>query len=180
MYVLDDAHAQRPAEGYDAVVTALPGIALTILTADCVPILLYDPVRRAVGSVHAGWAGTVKGVARRAVEAMSAAYGTDPSDLLAAIGPSIGPCCYEVDGRVMGPLRGAFPGWDGLAAMGRPGKWQLDLWKSNRQVLASAGVKDSNIVVMALCTACNTDKFYSHRKSGGKTGRMAAVAMLTE
>lgn len=177
--VLNDPDAPRPVAGYDAVITALPGQAVGVLTADCVPILLYDPVKGAVAAVHAGWAGTIKGIAGHAVEAMAREFGTGPGDVLAAVGPSIGPCCYEVDEKVMGPLRESLRGWSGLAVDAAPGKWRLDLWMTNRRVLELSGVPPGNISVMGLCTACNQDKFYSHRGSGGKAGRMMAVAVLT-
>lgn len=178
VHVLRDPEAPRPVRGFDAIVTDIPGSAVGVLTADCVPILLFDPVGRAVGAVHAGWAGTVQSIAARAVEAMASEYGTRAQDILAAVGPSIGPCCYEVDERVMGPLGGSFEDWEDLSVPARPGRWRLDLWKTNRRTLERAGVAPDNIAVMALCTACNPDKFYSHRGSGGKTGRMMAVAVL--
>jgi len=178
VYVLKDPDAGPPLDGYDAVITGLAGPAVGVLTADCVPILLYDPAGRAVGAVHAGWAGTVGGIAGSAVRAMAAEYGSKPEDILAAIGPSIGPCCYEVDEKVVSPLMRNVRIDDGLINATRPGHWLLDLWETNVRMLVSAGMPRANITVMGLCTACNTSRFYSHRGSGGRTGRMMAVARL--
>lgn len=179
VFVLSDPGARMPSIGYDAIVTNVEGAAISVLTADCVPILLHDPARRAIGAVHAGWSGTVNGVSGRAVRAMEREYGSDPGDILAVIGPSIGPCCYEVDEKVVAPIRDNIAGGGGLIFPSRPGHWQLDLWEANTRLLMSAGIKRANIKVMGLCTSCNTDKFFSHRKSGGATGRMMAVARLT-
>lgn len=178
VYVLDDPAAKQPMEGYDAIITRLPGVAVGVLTADCVPVLLYDPVARAVGAVHAGWAGTVAGIAEVAVDSMAARFGTDPKDVLAAVGPSIGPCCYEVDDRVAVPLNEKMRTDSGILNQTREGHWLLDLWEANVRSIASAGVPRRNVTIMGMCTACNTDKFYSHRQSGGRTGRMMSLAWL--
>ena len=178
VYTLCDPEAPRPEKSYDAVVSNVPGAALAILTADCAPILLYDPVSRAAASVHAGWAGTVKEVAASAVRRMTEVFGAAPRDIKAAIGPSIGPCCYEVGEKVMTPLRDEHSDWREFTETVSPGHWYLDLWEANRHVLLSAGLKSENIAVMGLCTMCNPDKFYSHRGSGGKAGRMMGIALL--
>lgn len=179
IYVFADADEGRPEEGHDAIVTHIRGAAVGVLTADCVPVLLYDPCVGIVAAVHAGWSGTIKGIAGRTVEEMAARYGTRPSDIQACIGPSIGPCCFEVDEKVMGPLRESMSRWwTGLVTPARPGHWLLDLWKANHGVLALAGVPARNIAVLSACTACNQDKFYSHRRSGGRAGRMMAIAVL--
>jgi len=185
VYVVRDRDALKPpglhGTGYDALITDIKGVLIGVLTADCVPILLYDPVKRAAGAVHAGWAGTVKGVAANAVKEMAGNYGSDPGDILACIGPSIGPCCYEVDGKVIGPLREAMKeSWQEFAVPARPGHWFLDLWKANQKALLSAGVPLKGIKVFGACTSCNPDKFYSHRRSGGKAGRMLAVTKLEQ
>jgi YfiH family protein len=178
IYEVGDPGSGRPLRGYDAMITSAKGVAIGVLTADCVPILMYDPGSSSVASVHAGWAGTVKGIAGRTVTRMGEVYGTKPSDLLVAIGPSIGPCCYEVDEKVIGPLKDAQSGWSEMAAPARKGRWMLDLWETNRRIMIDAGVRPENVTVMSLCTACNQDKFFSHRKSGGKAGRMMAIALL--
>ncbi|MDB4894895.1 MAG: hypothetical protein JWN15_1157, partial [Firmicutes bacterium] len=162
----------------DALITDRPGLALVVTAADCVPVFLYDPVRRAIGAVHAGWRGTVAGVAARAVAAMAEAFGSRPADLLAAVGPSIGPCCYEVDDAVAEPLRTYYGDFAGeLLAPGRaPGKYLLNLWEANRRDLRQAGV--AQVSVSAACTACGVDRLFSHRAEAGAAGRGAAVIAL--
>jgi len=167
-----------PDEGHDASVTDLTGMALGVLVADCVPILLYDPVKKAVSAVHSGWKGTVSDVPGAAVEAMQREYGSSPSDILAAIGPAIGPCCYEVDQRVVGPLKESIGDREGLLTDKGGGRWLLDLWKANSALLVRTGLRPENIEVVGLCTSCNSDRFYSYRKDGPNTGRMMGLVML--
>jgi YfiH family protein len=161
----------------DALITDVPGVVLMLRFADCAPIWLYDPTRRAVGLAHAGWRGTVAGTAQAAVEAMQSAFGSDPSDILAGLGPAIGPCCYEVGGDVAQEVREAFPGVAAQFLAPRPNeKWHLDLWASNRHRLERAGV--GQVEVAGICTACHTDEWYSHRAERGKTGRIGALIGL--
>ncbi|MCZ8518786.1 MULTISPECIES: peptidoglycan editing factor PgeF [Paenibacillus] len=167
----------------DGFMTNEPGVYLHALFADCVPLYFYDPIRGAVGLAHAGWKGTALGIARSMVEAMSAAYGTKARDLLTAIGPSIGACCYEVDDTVISRIDKAL-GFSGGAALeagqapfyeGKPnGKYTLNLQAVNRQIMIKAGIMPSHIEISGLCTSCRTDLFFSHRKEEGRTGRMAA------
>lgn len=160
--------------GADALVTDTPGVILFALFADCVPVYLYDPKRRAVGLAHAGWKGTAGGIARRTAEKMSEAFGSRPEDLHAAIGPSIGPCCYEVGEEVARALAGA-----GLGIVVEDAqRLRADLWAANAAQLAEAGVPRDNIAVAGLCTRCLRDTFFSHRGHGGRTGRMAAAIGL--
>ncbi|WP_426447678.1 peptidoglycan editing factor PgeF [Paenibacillus sp. S-38] len=173
----------------DGFMTNEPGVYLYALFADCVPLYFYDPIRRAVGLAHAGWKGTALGIARSMVEAMSAAYGTKARDLRAAIGPSIGACCYEVDDTVVSRIDKAL-GTTGGAAQeeGQPpfyeaklgGKYTLNLQAVNRQIMIKAGIMPSHIEISSLCTSCRTDLFFSHRKERGRTGRMAAWIGLRE
>jgi YfiH family protein len=162
----------------DALATDLPGLALTVSTADCTPILIVDPVHRAVAAVHAGWPGTAKRVAVETLLAMRRSYGTDPADCLAAIGPSIRGCCYEVDGPVTEAMASALPHWERYAVSTRPGHWRLDLAKVNRALLEGAGLLRAQIEDLGLCTGCRNDLFFSHRTEKGKTGRMTSVIML--
>jgi len=171
---VDDA----PEGGHDATITDVPGLAVGVLVADCVPILLFDPVKRVVGAVHAGWKGTVTGLAEKAIGEMARECGSEPADVLAAIGPAIGPCCYEVDERVVGPLRERFGDIKGLVTDKGGGKWLLDLWKTNAALLTSAGLAPGNIVSMGLCTSCNSELFYSYRRDGKRTGRMMGLVVL--
>ena len=176
--IVKDPREGRPERGYDALTTRIPGAALGVLTADCVPVLLYDPASRAVAAVHAGWAGSVSAIAGGAVARMTENFGSRPVDIKAAIGPSIGPCCYEVDEKVIGPLRNSYDGWEELTTPSRPGHWRLNLWESNRRTLIAAGLAPGNIASMMVCTACNQGKFFSHRGSGGRAGRMMAAIVL--
>ncbi|MDI3538323.1 MAG: purine-nucleoside/S-methyl-5-thioadenosine phosphorylase / adenosine deaminase [Bacillota bacterium] len=161
----------------DALITDVSGLPLSVYTADCVPLLFLDPVRPAVAAVHAGWRGSVAGIAPAALAALRAAYDTQPNDVLVAIGPSIGPCCYEVDEKVIVPLR-SLPFWREVAVVARPGHWYLDLWELNRRQLLAAGVPAENIAVARLCTSCHVKDFYSYRAEHGRTGSLAAVISL--
>lgn len=161
---------------YDALVTNVAGPVLVVRVADCVPIYILDPVRGACGVVHSGWRGTLAGASMAALARMGEEFGTRPGECLAAIGPSIGPCCYEVGESVAGRFREAY----GDRVVTRRGeRWFLDLWAANRDGLATAGIPEGRIHGGGLCTACRRDLFYSHRADGGKTGRMAAVIRLT-
>lgn len=162
----------------DAIITDKPNLALAVTAADCVPVLLYDPVRRAIGAVHAGWRGTVLGIAGKAVQAMVQTYGCNPADILAEVGPSIGPCCYEVDEVVAGPVRAQFGEAAGnlLRPEGAPGKFRLDLWAANQQDLLRAGVRSA--AIHGTCTSCHVDALFSHRAERGAAGRGAAIIAL--
>lgn len=173
---------QSGLEEADALITNEPGVCLCAFSADCIPILLYDPRAGAVGAVHAGWRGTAAGAVFAAVEAMIHTYGCQGEHILAAIGPGIGPCCFEThadvpDGlrREMGDRADAF-----LAPMEeRPGKFRVDLKGANRDWLLHAGVLPGHIAVSPLCTACRTDLFWSHRLVGERRGSMAGAIALT-
>ena len=164
--------------GTDALVTAAAGVPLASFYADCVPIFLLDPLNRVVALAHAGWKGTALRIGRKTVEKMTAAFGTDPRDCLAGVGPSIGPCCYEVDEKVIDQFRGGISGLPDLAVAVSPGKWKLNLWEANRRVLLAAGLKAENILSACICTSCHSDMFFSYRAHKGKTGRMMAIIML--
>lgn len=157
----------------DALVTDTEGLALTVFTADCTPILLHDPVTGAVGAIHAGWRGTVAGIAAKTVAAMTFYYGTKPENILAAIGPNIGPCCFETGDDVPQALRACLG--DGAEGFIRPRgeKYLVDLKGANRRVLERAGV--GRVELSGECTACRPDRFWSHRKAGNARGSMAAV-----
>ncbi len=153
----------------DGLVTDTPGLVLAVQVADCVPVFLYDPFRRAAGIAHAGWKGSSLHIAAKTVRRLSEAFGSRPGDLQACIGPSIGPCCYEVGAEAAdrfpsGYLKGN----------------KLDLWGYNHQTLIDEGIAAENVQVSGLCTGCHREWFFSHRAEGGKTGRMMAVIGLTE
>jgi YfiH family protein len=184
----------------DALLTATPGLLLVIKTADCVPILLADKRRRAVAAVHAGWRGTLARIAEKTVGRMQMEFGSEPRDVVAALGPAIGRCCYEVGPEVAQAFAAQFDvareWFDGPFEKvisddsPNPLKWlqmtppchdpppprvYLDLHAANRWQLERAGVAPANIFASDLCTACRTDLLFSHRREQGKTGRMMAV-----
>jgi hypothetical protein len=165
----------------DALITRQRARPLAIFTADCLALIVVDPGAPALGVAHAGWRGTVRGIAGRLVTALIEHAAARPERLRAAIGPSIGPCCYEVDEPVVGPLRAAFPAawdrWVRPGAPGRPGHWWLDLWTANADQLVGAGMRADAIWSPRLCTGCRRDLFFSYRKEK-PAGRLATVAVL--
>jgi YfiH family protein len=144
--------------------------------ADCTPILLYDPKKQVVGIVHSGWLGTVRGAARVAVDAMQERYATNPADILAAIGPAIGPDHYEVGQDVIAQVQGTFD-VDAQSLLEKHGEGvHFNLWKANQVLLKQAGVRQ--IETAGICTACYPDDWFSHRGEKGKTGRFGALLAL--
>lgn len=165
-------------EGTDALITDEPGLPLMLCFADCTPVLFLDPEHGAVGLAHAGWKGTMEKIAQKTLEAMEREFGTDPAECLAGIGPSIGPCCYEVGQEVEEACRKAFPEKVDRILVQKDGKKHLDLWAANRLSLLEAGMLPKNIESAEQCTACENPWYFSHRASGGKTGRIAALIAL--
>lgn len=170
----------RPYRDVDGMITNELGITLATFYADCVPLYLLDPVKKAVGLSHSGWKGTVGKIGKATVQAMEREYGTNPEDLIVAIGPSICQDCYEVSEDVIEQFQKAFPReqWDGLFYRKENGKYQLDLWEANRQIFLEARVKPENISMPNLCTCCNPQFLFSHRASKGKRGNLAAFLAL--
>jgi YfiH family protein len=185
----------QPCNG-DGSATNVPGLLLAVQTADCVPILLVDPKKRAVAGVHAGWRGTLARITQKAVGRMQFEFGSNPSDLLAAIGPSIGPCCYEVGAEFVTKFTAQFADaadyfdearsgeepnplqWMNMMPPGHqppPKNVHLDLRRANRSQLLAAGVPAQNIFTSDLCTSCRTDLLFSYRKEGTQSGRLLAV-----
>jgi YfiH family protein len=163
--------------GVDALVSEVPGVLLGVLSADCVPVVLLDPRRRALGVAHAGWRGTVGRVAEATVQAMAAAFGTRPGDLRAGIGPSIGPASYEVGHEVVAAAQAV--GLADAVSGGRPdGGGRFDLWRANVALLVGAGVPAEAIEVCGADTATSTDAYFSHRAEA-PTGRFMTVARLS-
>lgn len=160
----------------DIILTERPEVTLYMRFADCVPLLFHDPVRQVIGIAHAGWMGTMKGVARAAVEAMQSRYGCKPENILAAVGPSIGPDHYEVGADVIVKTREAFGADAERLVESRDGRTYLDLWSANYIQLKKAGVEQ--IEVAGLCTACHLEDWFSHRAEKGKTGRFGALMAL--
>lgn len=166
-------------QGVDGLITNVRGIPLLLRFADCAPILLYDPKHQAIGIAHAGWRGTVAKVLTNTVRAMQDAFGTAPQALVACIGPSIGPCCYEIGADVQARVENAFPETHArlLAINGAPpGGMHLDLWQANALQLHALGV--AQIEVARVCTADHTHDFYSWRREHAVTGRFAALIAL--
>ncbi len=162
----------------DGLTTQIPGHFLAMLTADCVPVLLVDPIHRAIAVFHAGWRGTAARIVEQGVEVMRTQHRSDPTHLLAAIGSSIGPCCYAVGEETTQAFHEAFPYAPDLFSDGK-----LDLWQANRRQLLTAGVPATNITVLAQCTACTRDdqgrrEFFSHRAERGVTGRMISLIAI--
>ena len=167
----------------DGIVTDRPGLALICFTADCVPVLLHDPVRGVVGAVHCGWRSSVADILAVAVEKM-ASLGASPALIRAAIGPAIGKCCFEVGPEVIAAaenwLRGTDGGLDGLYApvAGKTDKYLLDLRGCNARRLRSLGLAEENIAVSGACTVCSHETFWSHRYTKGQRGSQAALIEL--
>ena len=163
----------------DGLLTGEAGVPLTMNFADCTPLLFYDPVRRAAGLAHGGWRGTAGNIAGAMVRLMEERCRSDPADILAAIGPAIGPCCFEVGSDVVQVFAGLFSTEDmarlAVPEAGKEGKFLFDLPQANRLLLLRAGILPSHIEDARLCTYCRDDLFYSYRKSKGKTGRHMAV-----
>ena len=186
---------EEPCKG-DASLTNTPGLLLGVQTADCVPILLVDPKNRAVAAIHAGWRGTLARIGEKTVGEMRKRFRSDPTELLAALGPAIGGCCYEVGTELVTLFTSQFAGahdwfdelrtgdepnplqWLNMMPPGHqppPKNVRLDLRKANRAQLLAAGLADRNISVSDLCTACHTDLFFSYRKEGARSGRLLAA-----
>ena len=173
--VVDESNADRAFEiRADALLTTRPGFLLMQRFADCVPLLFWHPAARAVAVAHAGWRGTVLGVAGATVAALSEHAGAAPAGLRAAIGPAIGPCCYEVGEDVVEQ----FPGADGAVRTGAGGRPHLDLWELNRRQLVAAGLRPEQVEVAGICTRCHAETFFSHRALGYPAGRFGAAIGL--
>lgn len=160
-------------EECDGLITNVPGVALTVFTADCTPILLYDPITGAVGAVHAGWRGTAANIAGKAVAAMTEAYGCKGENIRAAIGPNIGVCCFETFGDVPEAMKKTYG--KAVEEWMRPAndKYYVDLKAINALSLHNAGVR--NVEISTECTACQSNRFWSHRVTGGNRGSQGAI-----
>jgi YfiH family protein len=164
----------------DGLITARPGVALAVRTADCVPLFFVDRVRRIIGAAHAGWRGTALGMAARMVDAFVEGFASRPEDILIAVGPAVGPCCYQVDAPVSAALMARAGADRFLRPCPERGRWMLDLALANRLQIRERGVPDGNILSAGLCTACRQELFFSHRASRGRAGRQSNFLMLRE
>ncbi|AEJ43163.1 peptidoglycan editing factor PgeF [Alicyclobacillus acidocaldarius] len=162
----------------DGMVTDVPGLALAILVADCAPVLLYDPVRRAVGACHSGWRGTVQQIVACAIERMRDEYGTNPGDLHVAIGPCIRRCCYEVDDVVADHVRNTPLERALLPRFRRPRKYVFSLPHAIRLTAEACGVQPDHVYDAGVCTSCRNGHLFSHRREGERAGRQMAVIAL--
>ena len=170
---------QGAMDGTDAMVTNVPGVCLMVLSADCVPILMFDPAKAVIGVVHAGWKGTLRLIARKTVKVFQEGFGSSPHDIRAGIGPSIGPCCFEVGPEVISQVEdrlGTSKGYIGNKLSDEKG--YFDLWSANLRQLVQAGIPEKNIEVARVCTCDHADVFFSHRCEGGKTGRFGAGILI--
>lgn len=174
------AKAPRPVdESYrqaDVILTDQPHVTLFMRFADCVPILVHDPRKGVIGLAHAGWMGTLRGVARTTVEAMKKNYGSHPADIVAGIGPSIGPDHYEIGADVILQVMQTYGNESELFLTSHHGKIHFNLWEANRCALERAGV--GQIETSGICTACHTEDWFSHRAEKGRTGRFGALISL--
>jgi YfiH family protein len=185
----------RPRRKADAVITRRCGVTLAMSSADCVPVMLYDPVREAIGLAHAGWRGTARGIVGTVVDAMREQFGCRPEHLYAGIGPSIGPCCYEVSESVRGLFHGDLqfdemptdPRYRNLVResavfsvreLKSRASLRLDLWQTNRNQLLMAGLLPDHIEMPGICTSCERERFYSYRAEHGTTGRFPSLLAL--
>jgi len=195
--------AHEPPQG-DALFTCERGICLTVQTADCVPILLADTKHKVIAAIHAGWRGTLQQIAAKTLGRMQMAFGSEPKDVVAAFGPGIGACCYEVGHEVAGEFAAQFPkarAWfegpfDAIATDDNDPNWlpwltmkppghappsprvRLDLIAANRSILASAGLPEENISISGFCTSCRTDLFFSYRRERTTGRMMAAIGII--
>ena len=171
---------ERDYSDVDGLITNVPQTVLTTFYADCVPIYLVDPVKKAIGLCHSGWRGTVGKISQMTIARMQEEYGSDPKDILAAVGPSICQNCYEVSGDVIEQFQDSFHEkyWKELFYQKENGKYQLNLWKANEIILEEAGITKEHISVTDICTCCNPQLLYSHRASKGQRGNLAAFLMI--
>ena len=172
-------YREKDMQSVDGLVTIEPGLTLCTYYADCTPLFFVDTKQKAIGLAHAGWRGTVGRIGEKVVNKMSELYGTNPADIVAAIGPAISVCCYEVDK----------PCADNFYALGdldssrfvfpkENGKYMIDLLETNRQILVAAGIRNENITVSDVCTNCNSELLWSHRATKGKRGTMSAFMCI--
>jgi YfiH family protein len=183
IWVMDASQTPGPSgpeREADAIITNRAGVAITVRTADCLPILIWDENREVVGAVHAGWRGSLYAIASKTILTMRSSFECDPKSLRVGIGPAIGPCCYEVNGRVLKPLRDQFEYWREVVVEKGNGKGMLDLAGLNVRQLTASGVSPERITVAGACTFCDPEHFYSYRRDGDSSGRMINGIMIAE
>ena len=166
--------------GWDALITNQPGVLLTVRTADCVPVLLHDPREKVVAAVHAGWRGAVAGIIPQTLARMHAHFGSEAKDVRIVIGPSAGMCCYEVDERVMRPLREHYPYWNVVTRETGCGRAVLNLRELIRRQALAEGLESRRVWTVNACTICHADLFYSYRREGVVKQTMASGILLMQ
>ena len=171
---------ERDYTDIDGLITNVPGICLVTTYADCVPLYFLDPAKKVIALSHSGWRGTVGKIGKKTVELMHDNFGSDPADILAAVGPSVCQDCYEVSADVTDRFREVFDRsvWEKLFYEKPDGKYQLDLWKANEKIFLEAGIRKDHIAVTNVCTHCNSGILYSHRAMGDKRGNLCAFLAL--
>ncbi len=172
---------ERDYENVDGLITNVPGIVLVTFYADCVPLYFVDPVHKAIGLSHSGWRGTVLKMGEVTINRMHEAYGSEPGDIIVAIGPSICQSCYEVNTDVIKQFCGIFPNRETQQKVfykKENGRYQLNLWEANRMILIAAGIQEKNISLTDICTCCNNEYLFSHRASQEKRGNLAAFLRI--
>ena len=182
VYVLDDPDLSPEQVGNmkaDALITHLVDRPIGVLTADCVPVILYDPQAHVTGVVHAGRKGTQQRILSQTVAALSRVFGSQPANVIVGFGPAIGGCCYEVDEPCLPPFRKNFSDWERFTTKSTDGKYRLDLLAANKLDALGAGVELKNIYDLAECTACHQERWFSYRKEG-PTGRLVSLSMLRD
>ena len=179
IFELKDASscAQGAAVPADAIITRLAGMPIGILTADCIPVVVYDSRLRVAGVIHAGRKSTAQKIVSKTIQAMQKLYGCHPQDILAGMGPGIGVCCYEVSADCIEPFKKYYPGWAGFVKPWPSGKFMLDLFSANVEDAQMAGIEPEKISQIGVCTSCQVEHFFSYRREG-TTGRTLTVAML--
>ncbi|MDF2945061.1 MAG: hypothetical protein K0S01_3919 [Herbinix sp.] len=169
----------RDYDDVDGLITNIPNITLVTKYADCVPLFFVDTKKKAIGLTHSGWRGTVKKIGKITVEELHRHFGSNPEDIIAVIGPSICVDCYEVGDEVANEFKNAFPNsQEEILTVKDNGKYLCDLWVANRNVLLEAGLRPDNIHISSVCTSCNSDLLFSHRKTEGKRGSLAAFLSI--
>lgn len=174
---IDEKNIGQRIDG-DALITNVKEVPLLILTADCVPVVIIDPKNKAVGVAHAGWRGTYDKICKNTIDKMIKNYKSNPEDLICVIGPSIGPCCYEVSKDLVEKFNTNLANHAGEFDIIKDDKYFLDLWKINELTLKDCNVKDENIINLQICTNCNHDKFYSYRKHNKTPKRIGTMIQI--
>lgn len=174
---IDEKNIGQRIDG-DALISNVKEVPLLILTADCVPVVIIDPKNKAVGVAHAGWRGTYDKICKNTIDEMIKSYSSNPEDLICVIGPSIGPCCYEVSKDLVEKFNTNLANHAGEFDIIKDDKYFLDLWKINELTLKDCNVKDKNIINLQICTNCNHDKFYSYRKHNKTPKRIGTMIQI--